>query len=102
MSTLSPPARCVLLPSQRWPLWSQEGSRQDAWCFSANAPGRPVLAQSHLHPQLPLCPTLQIKNITLQSTRVDMKTQLAGGFIQGNSLILFPIDEASRCPLPGC
>ena len=36
---------------------------------------------------------LQIKTIALQSSRVDMRAQLAGAYIEQDALILFPIDE---------
>ncbi|GAB4814270.1 hypothetical protein N2152v2_001316 [Parachlorella kessleri] len=38
----------------------------------------------------------QIKTIALQSSRVDMRAQLAGAYIEQDALILFPIDEAMQ------
>lgn len=37
----------------------------------------------------------QVKTLGLQSSRVDMRVQLAGGFVEENRLLLFPIDEVS-------
>lgn len=39
-------------------------------------------------------PTRKISTVTLQSTRLDLRTSFAAGFVEEDRLLLFPVDEA--------
>lgn len=45
------------------------------------------------------CRRSKIKAAVLQSARLDMRTSFAAGFVEGDRLVLFPVDEvgAGRC-----
>lgn len=42
-----------------------------------------------------LSPPRKIKSITLDSARLEQRTSFAAGFVDGDRLLLFPIDQAS-------
>lgn len=49
---------------------------------------------------IPLPASSKINSVTLQSSRLDLRTSFAAGFVEEDRLLLFPVDEVR--PLHAC
>ena len=75
---------------------------------SVHAPAAAPIAHTFLL-NIPLPACSKINSVTLQSSRLDLRTSFAAGFVEEDRLLLFPVDEVrgyaaheGRCKLQGC